>query len=64
MKYLLRKNMIRKFKLETPKNIWVDEFVCQMKMYSFKCGVESKNKSKGISKSQSKHIKMENYKKF
>ena len=30
-------------------------------MYSFKCGDDSKNKLKGISKSQSKHIKFEEY---
>ena len=48
------------FKIETPKNIWIDEFVClRSKMYSFKCGGDSKNILKGISKSQSKHIKFE-----
>ena len=48
------------FKIETPKNIWIDEFVClRSKMYSFKCGEDSKNKLKAISKSQSKHIKFE-----
>ena len=31
-------------------------------MYAFKCGDDSKNKLKGISKSQSKHIKLEEYK--
>ena len=54
--------MIGKFKLETPKNIWIDEFVClRSKAYSFKCknDDENKNKIKGISKSQSKHIKFE-----
>ena len=30
-------------------------------MYSFRCGEHSKNKLKGISKSQSKHIKFEKY---
>ena len=30
-------------------------------MYSFKCGDDSKKKLKGISKSQSKHIKFEEY---
>ena len=49
--------VIGNFKIETPKNIWIDEFVC--KMYAFKCGKHSKNKSKGISKSQSKNIKFE-----
>ena len=52
------------FKIETPINIWVDEFVCLgSKMYSFKCGVDLKNKMIGVSKSQSKHIKFEENKK-
>ena len=58
------KKVIGKFKLETPKNIWIDEFVClRSKAYSFKCkdNNENKNKKKGISKSQSKHIKFEDY---
>ena len=53
-----------KFKIETPKNIWIDEFNClRSKAYSFKCknNDENKNKIKGISKSQSKHIKFEEY---
>ena len=32
-------------------------------MYAFKCGNDSKNKLKGISKTQSKDIKFEEYKK-
>ena len=32
-------------------------------MYAFKCGDDSKNQSKGISKSQSKHKNFEEYKK-
>ena len=58
------KKVIGKFKLETPKNIWIDEFVClRSKAYSFKCkkNEEDKNKIKGISKSQSKQIKYEEY---
>ena len=58
------KKIIGKFKIETPKNIWIDEFVClRSKAYSFKCknNDENKNKIKGISKSQSKHIKFEEY---
>ena len=50
--------------METPKKIWIDEFVClRSKAYSFKCNDnnENKNKIKGISKSQSKHIKFEEY---
>ena len=58
------KKVIGKFKIETPKNIWIDEFVClRSKMYAFKCDGDSKNKLKGISKSQSKNIKFEEYKK-
>ena len=53
-----------KFKIETPKNIWIDEFIClRSKMYAFKCGDDSKNKLKGISKNQSKNTKFEDYKK-
>ena len=58
------KKVIGKFEIETPKNIWIDEFVClRSKMYAFKCGDDSKNKLKGVSKSQSKNIKFEEYKK-
>ena len=58
------KKVIGKFKFETPKNSWIDEFIClRSKMYAFKCGNDSKNKLKGCSKSQSKHIKFEEYKK-
>ena len=58
------KKVIGKFKIETPKNNWIDEFVClRSKAYSFKCNdnTESKNKIKGISQSRSKHIKFEEY---
>ena len=38
------------FKIETPKNIWIDEFIAlRSKMYSFKCGDDFKNKLNGIS---------------
>ena len=50
------KKVIGRFKLVTPQNIWIDEFVClRSKAYSFKCkdNNEDKNKIKGISKSQS-----------
>ena len=34
-----------KFQIETPKNVWIDEFIClKSKMYAFKCGDDSKNK--------------------
>ena len=58
------KKIIGKFKIETPKNIWIDKFVCfRSKAYSFKCkdNKEDKNKIKELSKSQSKHIKFEEY---
>ena len=52
------KKVIGKFKIETPKNIWIDEFVClRSKIYAFKCGDDSKNKLKGLSNSQSKNFK-------
>ena len=58
------KKVVGKFKIEAPKNIWIDEFVAlRSKCYAFKCNNDSKNKLKGISKSQSKNIKFEEYKK-
>ena len=66
MKYLVikTKKVIGKFKIETPKNFWIDEFIClKSKVYSFKCGKDNKIKLKGVSKSQPKHIKFEVYKK-
>ena len=58
------KKVVGKFKIETPKNIWIDEFVAlRSKCYAFKCGDNSKNKLKGISKSYSKNIKFVEYKK-
>ena len=56
------KKVLCKYKIGTPKSIWIDELVCQRsKMYAFKCGNDSKNKLKGISKSQSKNSKFEEY---
>ena len=56
------KKVVGKFKIETPKNIWIDEFVAlRSKCYAFRCEDDSKNKLKGISKSQSKNIKFEEY---
>ena len=58
------KKVLGKFKIETPKNIWIDDFFCLRKrMYAFKCGNDSKNKLKVISKTQSKHNKFQEYKK-
>ena len=56
------KNVFEIFKIETPKNIWIDEFICRRsKKYVFKCGDDSEDKLKGICKSQSKNIKFEEY---
>ena len=56
------KKVVGNFKPETPKSFWIDEFFClRSKMYSFKCGDDSKNKLEGVSKSQSKHNKFEEY---
>ena len=56
------KKVVGKFKIETPKIIWIDEFVAlRSKCYAFKCGDNSKNKLKGISKSYSKNIKFVEY---
>ena len=56
------KKVVGKFKIETPENIWIDEFVAlRSKCYAFKCGNNSKNKLKGISKSYSRNIKFEEY---
>ena len=47
------KKVVGKFKIETPRIIWIDEFNCLgSKTYSFKC---NENNLKGISKFQSKH---------
>ena len=56
------KKVIGKFKIKTPKKNWIDEFIAlRSKMYAFKCGDDSKNRLKGISKSYSKNIKVEEY---
>ena len=56
------KKVIGKIKIETPRYIWIDEFVClRSEMYAFKCGDDSKKKLKGISKSQYKNNKFEEY---
>ena len=45
------KEVIEKFKIETPEIIWIDKFVClRSKMYSFNCGDDSRTKLKGVSK--------------
>ena len=51
-------------KIETPKNVWIDEFIAlRSKMSAFKCEGDSQNKLKCICKSQSKNVKFEEYKK-
>ena len=58
------KKVIGKFKIKTTKIVFMDEFVClRSKAYSFKCKIdtENKNKIKGISKSQSKDIEIEEH---
>ena len=43
------KKVTCKFKIETPKNNWIDDFLClRSKMYSSKCGDDVKNKLKGF----------------
>ena len=59
------KKVVGKFKTETPEKIWIDEFVAlRSKCYAFKCGDDSKNKMKDISKSYSKNIKFDEFKKM
>ena len=59
-----KKKVLGKFKVETPKNIWIDELIClRSKYYAFKCGDDSKYKLKVISKSYSKNIQFDEYKK-
>ena len=58
------KNVVGKFKIETPENIWIDAFVCLVsKAYSFKSGNKNTSKLKGCSKSCSKKIEFDEYKK-
>ena len=62
MIYSVKKNkeVLGIFKIETPKNNWIDEFVClRSETYSFKCADDKKNKLKGVSKSESIRIKIE-----
>ena len=58
------KKVIGKFKIETPKIFRINGFVClRSKMFSFNSGDDSRNKIEGVSKSYSKNIKFEKYKK-
>ena len=50
--------------IRTPENDWIDEIVwLRSKAYSIKCRDDVKNNLKGISISQTKHIKIEEYEK-
>ena len=60
---LKKQKLLKNIKLKRKKNFWIDEvFALRSKCYAFKCGDDSENKSKGISKSQSKNIKFEEFK--
>ena len=53
-----------KFKIETHKNVCIDDFVClKSKAYSFKYGDDSKKKLETYFKSRTKHNKIEEFKK-
>ena len=55
--------MIGKFTIETPRNIWLGEFIAlRSKCYAFKCRDDSKNTLKVFSNSQTKNIKFGEYK--
>ena len=44
-----KKLVIAKFEIETPKIIWIDEFVClRSEMCSFKCRDDIKNNLNGV----------------
>ena len=60
------KKTIGKFKIETPKSKWIDEFIAsRSKAYSFKCENDNENILKGISKPQTeKKIKFEEFYNF
>ena len=58
------KKVVGKFNTEPPENIWIDEVIAlRSKCYAFKCGDDNKKELKGISKSYSKNIKFDEFKK-
>ena len=58
----INKKVVAKFENGTPKKIWIDEFVAlRNKACSFNCIDKNTNKLKGISKSQPKQFKFEEY---
>ena len=43
------KKVIGKFKIETPRKIWIDKFIAfRSKCYAFRCGDDSESKLKGL----------------
>ena len=59
------KRDIGKFKIETPKTIKIDEFIClRSKICAYRCENDCNNKLKGISKSYSKNIECDEFKKM
>ena len=57
------KKVFGNFTSETPKNLWIDDFVClRSKIFSPKCGDESKNKLKCFSQSQTKQNEIDKLK--
>ena len=62
MTCIVLKKVVGRFKIETPKNVFIDEFISLgNEAFSFKCGSNDTNKMKGISKGQSKSINFEEY---
>ena len=58
------KRIILIYKIDTPKNIWIDEFIfLRSKMHAFKCEDHSKSKLKDVSKSYSENVEFYDYKK-
>ena len=55
------KKVLGEYKIEAPKNIWIDEFIAlRSKTHSFKYNDKNTEKLKVISEAQSKHVKYEN----
>ena len=51
-----------KYKIETPKKIWIDEFIAsRSNAYFFKRNDKNANEVKGFSNSQSKNIKFDEF---
>ena len=62
MNHSVLKKTVCKFKIKTPKTIWIDEFVgLRSKTYSFKCNDKNTNKFKGFSKSQKKVLNLKEF---